>query len=93
MKLYNMFFSATGSTKAIAKEISIGTGIEKVIDIDLTLPKDGKEGIFISKDDLFLISLPVYSGMIPYMHTLRVMLNSDFFWRYSLSGWSSLSSL
>ena len=62
-----MFFSATDSTKTIAKEISIGTGIEEVIDIDLTLPKDRKGGIFISKDDLFLISLPVYVGVIPFM--------------------------
>jgi flavodoxin len=70
MKLYNMFFSATGTTKTIAREISAGTGIEEVIEIDLTLPNDREEGIFVSKDDLLLISMPVYVGMIPFMHNL-----------------------
>jgi len=74
MKLVNMYFSATGSTQTIAREISKGTGLEEVTEIDLTLPQDRKEGMFVSKEDLFLISMPVYVGMIPFMHNLEEYL-------------------
>ncbi len=65
-KLQNIYFSPTGTTAKISKEISKGLELT-TIDYDLTLQKNRNKyrGLTFDKDDLVMVSVPVYSGRIP----------------------------
>ncbi|HEY4543836.1 MAG TPA: 4Fe-4S binding protein [Tissierellaceae bacterium] len=69
MKISSIFFSGSGNTKKIAyysrtyvNKILKNSVIKK--DIDLTLSPINSEHLY-SKDDLLIISFPVYSGRVP----------------------------
>lgn len=60
-----LFFSPTGTTKAIVGSIADSIGLDTE-NIDVTkLAARKKEGISFSANDLVVVGLPVYSGRIP----------------------------
>ena len=62
-KIKLVIYSPTGTGKKIGTEISKGTGLEYDI-IDLTLPDSESKNYSIPKDELAVIVIPVYGGLI-----------------------------
>lgn len=77
-KIVVMYFSATGTTKkvvaSLAGIIAEETNSQAIITIDFTLPAVRKEPVFLTKDDLLIIGVPVYAGRVP--NVLLKYLNS-----------------
>ena len=59
------YFSPTGTTKKVAKEISYGFGLNSVEIIDVTRPETRKTPLQTSENELLIIAVPVYMGRIP----------------------------
>lgn len=81
MKKVNlMYFSPTGTTKKIVKEIGSRIvdikSIESSETVDFTLPKQRENGRNFKANDLLLIAVPVYAGRVPnillgYLNTIK----------------------
>ena len=68
MKLYQVYFSPTGSTKKTIQKI--GSTLSSLLDleletIDFTCPETRKLSYSFEKDDIVLIGTPVYAGRVP----------------------------
>lgn len=59
-----LYFSATGTTAKIVKEIAKGIG-EPVKEYDLTLPANRERKLSFDSDNLVIVGVPVYSGRVP----------------------------
>lgn len=64
MKTKLIYFSPTGTTKRVVREIARGIG-GQYSEIDLTLSENREKEISISEDELAIIGAPVYGGRIP----------------------------
>jgi len=60
-----IFFSPTGTTQSILSAIAEGTGIERTVPLNLTLPAGGSAETAVSHQELAIIGAPVYGGRIP----------------------------
>ena len=60
-----VFFSATGTTKAVLQEIITGIGAENLEIIDITSVESRKQRLVLEKNELLIIGVPVYMGRIP----------------------------
>jgi flavodoxin/NAD-dependent dihydropyrimidine dehydrogenase PreA subunit len=66
-KINTLYFSPTGTTEKIVKDIAqkIAGGKAAVRDIDFTLPQGREENVTFKKDDLVIAGVPVYAGRVP----------------------------
>ena len=80
MRVFEMYFSPTGTTEKIVKRISTNIA-EKLniqpINIDFTLKVDRKRIYNFEKGDLVIIGTPVYAGRVP--NVLLEFLNNNIF--------------
>jgi ferredoxin/flavodoxin len=70
LKTNMMYFSATGTTKAIVSGIAhriaqLGNGSKQVETIDFTLPSGRQQPVSFTKEDLVIFGVPVYAGRVP----------------------------
>lgn len=65
-RIYAVYFSPTGGTKAYVKAIAQGLG-ENVQEIDLTRPKTREKEYEFMPEDLVIFGAPVYAGRLPAM--------------------------
>lgn len=70
----NVWFSPTGTTKKIISEISVSLCSENVSNVDLTLPIKERAINALTKNDLLLIGVPVYSGRVPQIAIERISM-------------------
>jgi ferredoxin/flavodoxin len=59
-----IYFSPTGTTRAIAKSIAQGLAINPR-EFDLTLPKDRNKQLLLEDAEFVLLAFPVYGGRLP----------------------------
>ncbi len=60
-----VYFSPTGTTKAVVQGIANGINPSSVELIDITKPDARKEPLVVSDDELLVIAVPVYMGRVP----------------------------
>jgi ferredoxin/protein involved in ribonucleotide reduction len=60
-----VYFSPTGTTKAVVQGIARGINHSNVELIDITLPEARRQKLNTSKNDLLIIGVPVYIGRVP----------------------------
>ena len=60
-----IYFSPTGTTKAIVENISQGINAEQVDMIDITKPSDRENMPLKFKNDIVMLATPVYYGRVP----------------------------
>jgi flavodoxin/NAD-dependent dihydropyrimidine dehydrogenase PreA subunit len=60
-----VYFSPTGTTKAVVQGISRGINQRSVEIIDITKPDARKKSLQTSENELLLIAVPVYMGRVP----------------------------
>ena len=60
-----VYFSPTGTTKAVVKGIAKGMNIVNVEHVDITKPNARKKPLYISENELLIIGVPVYMGRVP----------------------------
>lgn len=60
-----VYFSPTGTTKAVVQGIAEGLNPSTVESIDITLPNARKEPLKTSENELLVIGVPVYMGRVP----------------------------
>ncbi|WP_319541225.1 EFR1 family ferrodoxin [uncultured Pseudodesulfovibrio sp.] len=60
-----VYFSPTGTTKAVVQRIGSGINPTAVELIDITLPEVRKQPLDLSEDDVLVIGVPVYMGRVP----------------------------
>ncbi|WP_243685553.1 flavodoxin family protein [Methanosarcina barkeri] len=60
-----VYFSPTGTTKAVVKGIAHGINQGTVELIDITRPDARKQPLQISEDELLVVGVPVYMGRVP----------------------------
>jgi ferredoxin len=60
-----IYFSPTGTTRTVLENIAIGTAVNDVEHIDLTLPKSARQTIPPFSDELVIVGAPVYGGRLP----------------------------
>ena len=74
MKLYNLFFSPTDSTRDVLDFLSIKmqTAAE---DVDLTLYQSKDLKMTFAPDDVVLIGVPSYAGRVPQTFARRFAEN------------------
>lgn len=60
-----VFFSPTGTTKAVVQSIASGFASKDVELVDITSPEARKQPMVVSKDELIIIGVPVYMGRVP----------------------------
>ncbi len=59
-----VYFSPTGTTKKIVKEISRGIGIDTTDIVDITKPTIRKQRLQTAENELLIIGAPVYDGRV-----------------------------
>ena len=64
-----VYFSPTGTTKAVVQGIARGIDQSNVELIDITLPDARKQSLQTSEHDLLIIGVPVYIGRVPALCT------------------------
>jgi ferredoxin len=64
-----VYFSPTGTTKAVVQGIARGIDQKNVELIDITLPDARKQSLQTSEHDLLIIGVPVYMGRVPALCT------------------------
>ena len=64
-----VYFSPTGTTKAVVQGIARGIDQSNVELIDITLPDARKQSLQTSEHDLLIIGVPVYMGRVPALCT------------------------
>lgn len=60
-----VFFSPTGTTKAVVQGIGRGINPSTMELIDITTPNARKEPLETSENDLLVVAVPVYMGRVP----------------------------
>lgn len=60
-----VYFSPTGTTKAVVQAIAHGIGTCTVELIDITRPDARKKPLMASKNELLIVGIPVYMGRVP----------------------------
>lgn len=60
-----IYFSPTGTTKAIIQGIARGINHSNVEFIDITKPSARKQALYTSENELLVVAVPVYMGRIP----------------------------
>ncbi|BCS95378.1 (Fe-S)-binding protein [Desulfoluna limicola] len=60
-----VYFSPTGTSKAVAEGIARGIGRPETVFIDITSPGARKESLSVSEHELLVIAVPVYMGRVP----------------------------
>lgn len=60
-----VYFSPTGTTKAVVTGIARGTGAGTVETVDLTRPAARVQPLQVTAKDLLIIGVPVYMGRVP----------------------------
>jgi len=60
-----VYFSPTGTTKAVVEEIARGIDHDKVELLDITRPAARKQPLRTSENELLIIGVPVYMGRVP----------------------------
>jgi ferredoxin/protein involved in ribonucleotide reduction len=60
-----VYFSPTGTTKAVVQGISRGINQSSVKTIDITRPDARKKQLHTSENELLVIAVPVYMGRVP----------------------------
>jgi ferredoxin len=60
-----VYFSPTGTTKAVIQGIAQGFNPDPTVYIDITTPKGRKKPIEVSENELLVIAVPVYMGRVP----------------------------
>jgi ferredoxin len=60
-----VYFSPTGTTKAIVQGIARGLNVATVHDIDITSPAARERPVSVSENELLVIGVPVYMGRVP----------------------------
>ncbi len=71
-----VYFSPTGTTKTVVREIARGMNHGDVEELDITRPDARKQPLETSEHDLLIIGVPVYMGRVPalltgWLHSLR----------------------
>jgi ferredoxin len=71
-----VYFSPTGTTKAVILEIARGINHNNVECIDITRPDVRKQPLQTSESDLLIVGVPVYMGRVPalsseWLHTIQ----------------------
>lgn len=64
-----MYFSPTGTTKAVAQSIAHGFHPESLDVIDITKTDNRKQPLHVSDQDVLLVAVPVYMGRVPALAT------------------------
>jgi ferredoxin len=59
-----LYFSATGTTAKVVKEIAAGIG-GGFKEYDITMPLSRENGLNFGSDDLVIVGVPVYAGRVP----------------------------
>jgi len=67
--LKQVYFSPTGTTKAVVQGIARGINLPNVELIDITRPEGREQSLQTSEDDLLIIGVPVYMGRVPALFT------------------------
>ncbi len=65
LSLKLVYFSPTGTTKAVVQGIARGINISTVECIDITRPGARKMPLQASEDELLVVAVPVYMGRVP----------------------------
>jgi ferredoxin len=60
-----VYFSPTGTTKAVVQGIVRGINLGTIELIDITTPPARKEPLETSEDELLIVAVPVYMGRVP----------------------------
>lgn len=60
-----VYFSPTGTTKAVVQGIANGFGSSSVEHIDITSPGARKKPLLTSENELLVVAVPVYMGRVP----------------------------
>ncbi|WP_247648326.1 EFR1 family ferrodoxin [Pseudodesulfovibrio sp. zrk46] len=60
-----VYFSPTGTTKAVVQAIANGIDSSKVEFIDITKPEARRQELKTSENELLIIGVPVYMGRVP----------------------------
>lgn len=64
MALYNIFFSPTGGTQKAAQALAQGIG-ENWKTIDLSLPRVDYSQVALTGDDIAILAVPSFGGLVP----------------------------
>lgn len=68
VKIWNIYFSPTGGTKKVCKQIveSLGQNLcLDIVEVDFTKKENREKQYQFSSDDLVLVGSPVYAGRVP----------------------------
>ena len=60
-----VFFSPTGTTKAVVQGIARGINPGTVEELDITRPDARKQPLQTSEQELLIVGVPVYMGRVP----------------------------
>jgi ferredoxin len=60
-----VYFSPTGTTKAVVQGIAHGINTDTIELIDITTPNARKQPLLTSENELLVIGVPVYMGRVP----------------------------
>ena len=71
-----VYFSPTGTTKAVVQAIANGININNVELIDITSPVSREQKIVTNENELFVVGVPVYMGRVPallseWLHSIK----------------------
>ncbi len=73
-----VYFSPTGSTRNILRQIAVELGIANIREYDLALPEVRKQQLTFAGNELVLLGMPVYAGRIPPLfHGFKNLKGSD----------------
>ena len=60
-----VYFSPTGTSRAIAETVVQGLAADQVRYMDITLPQGRQEPLLTEENDLLIVAAPVYGGRLP----------------------------
>jgi len=60
-----VYFSPTGTTKAVVQGIANGVGADSLEEVDITGPEARTHPLQLSETDLLVVGVPVYMGRVP----------------------------
>ena len=71
-----VYFSPTGTTKAVVRAIAHGISHENVEELDITRPAARIQPLQTSEKELLIVGVPVYMGRVPalltdWLHAIR----------------------